>query len=147
MGDCHDKALELVARRPHFRRELEQKLVRRGFSSDEVESTLVELARIGLLDDLAHAREMAGGSMARKSFGPRRMRAEFMRRGVEETVIDMVIADVFSDPEEEFRRARDAAHRRSEGGAADLSRVGRFLDRKGFSKSVILRVLEEFEPG
>ena len=146
MGDCHDKALELVARRPHFRRELEQKLVRRGFSSDEVESTLEELARVGLLDDLAHAREMAAGSMARKSFGPRRMRAELMRRGVEEAVIDTVLAEVFSDPEEELRRARNAAQRRREGAAADLSRVGRFLDRKGFSKSVILRVLDELEP-
>lgn len=146
MGDCHDKALELVARRPHFRRELDQKLSRRGFSRDEIESTLEALSQTGLLDDLAHARDLAVGPLARKDFGPRRVRAELMRRGVEEEVAERVVSEIFSEPEEEFRRAREAARKQSGAPAVDDSRLGRYLDRKGYSKSVILRILEEIDP-
>jgi regulatory protein len=146
LGDCHDKALELVARRPHFRRELDQKLARRGFSRDEIESTLEALSPTGLVDDLAHARDLAVGPLARKDFGPRRVRAELMRRGVEEEVAERVVSGVFSEPEEELRRAREAARKRSGASAMDDSRLGRYLDRKGYSKSVILRILEEIDP-
>ena len=146
MGDCQDKALDLVARRPHFRRELEEKLSRRGFPGDEIEATLVELARLGLIDDLAHARNLAAGPMTRKDFGPRRVRIELMRRGVDEGVADSVVAESFSDPGEEFRRAREATRKKGEARAMDSARLARHLDRKGYSKSVILRILEEFDP-
>lgn len=146
MGDCHDKALELVARRPHFRRELEHKLSRRGFSGDEIESALEQLARLELIDDLAHARDLAAGPMARKDFGPRRVRVELMRRGVEEEVAEAVVSEGFSDPGEELRRAREAARRRGGATAMDSAKLARHLDRKGYSKSVILRILEETDP-
>ena len=147
MGDCHDKALELVARRPHFRRELDQKLFRRGFSRDEIELTLEGLSRTGLVDDLGHARDLALGPMARKDFGPRRVRAELMRRGVAEEVAETVVSETFSGPEEELRRGREAALKRTRTSAMDTSKLGRYLDRKGYSKTVILRILEEIDPG
>ena len=147
MGSCHDKALELVARRPHFRRELEQKLVRRDFSAPEVAETLEKLAHAGLVDDAGHARDLAAGSMARKRFGPRRMRAELVRRGVDETVVDEVVSEAFPGIEEELSRARDLAARASSSKRDDPARVGRFLDRKGYSKSVILRILDELSDG
>ena len=146
MGDCHDKALELVARRPHFRRELDQKLSRRGYSRDDIDTTLEELSQTGLIDDLAHARGLAVGPMARKDFGPRRIRAELIRRGVEEGVVEAVVSEIFSGSDEELRRAREAARKRSRASAMDDSKLGRHLDRKGYSKSVILRVLEEIDP-
>ena len=143
MGDCRDKALDLVGRRPHFRRELQQKLLDRGFPPSEVNDVLEDLARLGLLDDLQHAQDMATGYLTRKGFGPRRIRFELRRRGVEEQTAARVVAEVFEDPEEELRRARDVAGRKSLRGAFDRDRLARQLDRKGYSKAVILRVLRE----
>ena len=145
MGDCKDKALDLVGRRPHFRRELEQKLQRRGFPALEIEAVLEDLARLGWLDDLQHAQAMAAGSMTRKGLGPRRMRFELQRRGVEEATAETVVAQVFEDPGEELRRARETAARKGLGVQVEADRLARQLDRKGFSKSVILRVLDDLE--
>ena len=145
MGDCKDKAFDLVGRRPHFQRELERKLLSRGFSDDEVGAVVQDLVRLGLLDDLKHARELAAGSMARKGFGPRRVRFELLRRGLDESLAETVVAEEFEDPGEELRRARGVAARKSGLGRADTDRLARHLDRKGYSKPVILRVLREAE--
>ncbi len=145
MGGCKDKALELVGRRPHFRQELRQKLLDRGFSDQEVESALADLGRLGLLDDLRNARDMAAGSLSRKGFGPRRMRYELQRRGVEEGVAHTVVSEIFEEPDAELQRAREIVARGGSGPRSDRDRMARQLDRKGFSKSVILRVLEDMD--
>lgn len=141
MGSSKDKALDLVGRRPHFRRELQQKLLDRGFPTDEVDSALEDLARLGLLDDLGAARDLASGPMTRKGYGPRRMLMELQRRGADETVIETVVAEVFEESEEEYRRASRVALRQGGGPDANRDRLARHLDRKGYSKAVILRVL------
>ncbi len=143
MGECLDKALQLVARRPHFRRELEQKLSQRGFPAAEVESALAELERQGWLDDRAHANDLATGSMARKGFGPRRIRFELQRRGVDQELVEEVVGGIFEDPETELAHARQLARRMASGSSADVDRLARHLDRKGYSKGVILKILSE----
>ena len=146
MGDCRDKAFDLVGRRPHFRRELQQKLLDRGFQSAEVDGVLGDLERLGVLDDLQHARDLAAGSLTRKGFGPRRVRFELKRRGVDDATVESVVEEAFADPEEELRRARETATRRGVAGQRDADRLARHLDRKGYSKAVILRVLGDLEP-
>lgn len=147
MGDCKDKALDLVGRRPHFRRELQHKLLNRGYSPEKVGEALEDLARLGLLDDLQHARDLAAGSMTRKGFGPRRIRLELRRRGVEEAIAETVVAEVFEDPGEELRRALAAVGERETDRRSDADRLARKLDRKGYSKGVILRVLGDLGIG
>jgi len=145
LGSCKDKALDLVARRPHFQRELRHKLLDRGFAIEEVDSALEDVARLGLLDDPGAARDLAAGPMTRKGFGPRRMRMELLRRGVDETTVETVLAELFEEAEEEYRRAREAASRQGIGKTVDRDRLARHLDRKGYSKAVILQVLRDLE--
>lgn len=145
MGDCKRKALDLVARRPHFARQLERKLLERGFPVEEVSTALDDLTRLGLLDDPQNARDLAAGSLTRKGFGPRRMLLELRRRGVEEAVAETAVSEVFEDPEEELRRAREIAGRKGLAGQVDTDRLARQLDRKGYSKAVILSVLDDSE--
>lgn len=141
--DCYTKAQELLARRPHFRRELAAKLASRKFSAEEIETTLGRLAEQGYLDDREHAFEMARGPLQRKGYGPRRLRHELERRGAPEEVVDDVVAAVLADGE--LDPARQAAERWLSRGRHDRQALARHLDRKGYSKGVILRVLEELK--
>jgi len=143
LSGCREKALELLGHRAHFRRELQRKLAQRGFAEDEIEATLHELSGLGLIDDLSQARQLASGPLTRKSFGPGRMRVELLRKGVEEDVAEIVIKEVFDGPEEELERAREAARRKLGSVSGDAARLARYLDRRGFSKGVILSLLEE----
>lgn len=150
--DCWSKSLDLLSRRPHFRRELGSKLSRRGFPESQVEGALDRLAELGLLDDRACARDLAAGAFRRRGYGPARIRAELERKGAAEEAIDEVLAS--SGREDELSLARSAASRWRGGKAlrpADEGRklreqLARHLARKGFSTGVILTVLDEL-PG
>jgi regulatory protein len=139
---CRDKALSLLAQRPHFTAELVRKLQARGFAEPVIEQTLEYLEGHGWLDDRRFALEMAAGSLSRKGFGPRRMRAELERRGVDGEIAEAAVASVFEGPGDELEAARRALSRRSRGHGGRAA-AGRYLERRGFSTGVILTVLED----
>jgi regulatory protein len=136
------RALDLLARRPHFRAELARKLLARGFEAGEVEAALARVAELGYLDDdglaTAYAAELAG----RKGLGRARIGRELARRGAPEEAVERAAGAL--DEEAELARARAAAGRWARGRAADGAALARHLDRKGFARHVIFRVLKEF---
>ena len=141
---CRDKALRLLAQRPHFEAELLQKLSARGFGDEEILQTLANLEAQGYLDDRRHALEMAQGPLSRKGYGPRRMRAELERRGVDGEIAENAVAAVYGDLDAELKAARRALSKRSKG-PGDRASAGRYLERRGFSTGVILTVLDDIE--
>jgi regulatory protein len=141
---CRDKALRLLAQRPHFNAELVRKLEARGFDEQEIEVTLRDLESLGWLDDRRFALEMASGPLARKGYGPRRIRAELERRGVDSEIADAAVEAVYEDPGAELEAARRALSKRTRG-HGDRAAAGRYLERRGYSTGVILTILDELE--
>lgn len=136
------KAFDLLALRPHFRAELALKLDRRDFEGEVVTATLDRLEELGYLDDLAAARGFAGRKVSRGGWGPRRLRAELVRRGVGDGTVATVVAEAFAGGEGEA--VRSAAERWAERGGKGRDRLARYLDRRGFSKTAIVEILSEF---
>ncbi len=133
-----DKAAALLGIRPHFRRELAQKLAARGFEHDEIEAALDRLGSLGYLDDEKTAREFVAARQARKAEGTLRLKLELERRGAPPEAITAALAEL---PDDDLPRAREAAEkwRRSHanGNAASLAR---HLARKGFRQSSIVEL-------
>lgn len=80
---AYQAALRMLARRNHFRAELADKLLRRGFVSAEVEAALERCAGLGLVDDEGLASRFAEVRGTESGWGPRRIEAELRRRGVD----------------------------------------------------------------
>ncbi len=80
---AYQAALRMLARRNHFRAELADKLLRRGFASAEVEAALERCAGLGLIDDEGLASRFAEVRGTESGWGPRRIEAELRRRGVD----------------------------------------------------------------
>jgi regulatory protein len=141
---CHEQALRLLATRAHFRAELGAKLARRGFDAEEVAATLDRLAGRGWLDDVAAARAFVA-QRQRQGLGRARLRADLQRRGASAEAIHEALAGVAED--DELARARDAAVKWRRGsrpaGPAGKAALARHLDRRGFSRRVVLAVVEE----
>jgi len=137
--DCYDKAVELLARRPHFRRALERKLLDRGFAPDRVESTSERLLASGLLNDLECARGLVEGAWRRRGYGRVRVRAELERRGVDEQVIEAVLGESGDDETDLAERAARSWLRRSRKGRDALAR---HLARKGYDGQTVYTVLK-----
>ncbi len=136
------KALDLLALRPHFVLELSTKLKRRRFEDETIRSTVARLLDDGFLDDAEAGRSFARERVGRRGWGPRRLRAELARRGVDENAVERLVHEAF--PDGEAAAARQAATRWADRGGGGRERLARFLDRRGFSKGAIIEILNEF---
>jgi regulatory protein len=138
-----DKALELLARRSHFRRELATKLRRRGYPDEEIETALARVAGYGYLDDHATARQWVEARLARGPEGRRRLASELTRHGADSGVVEEVLSEML--PDDDRPAAREAAERWLErrSGPPRPDALARHLERKGFSEGAIWELLDE----
>lgn len=142
---CLEKALELLALRAHFSRELEIKLQRRGYGAQEIEAALERLRELGMIDDPRTAATYVETRTQRAPAGRRLLQAELRRRGVAAAQTQEALGEV-----DEPALARDAAERflrrRSRPGEdaqRRLAALARHLGSRGFGGAAIARVLEE----
>jgi regulatory protein len=138
---CYDKAVQLLGSRPHFRRELQAKLAKRGFPGEEIGEALDRLAAQGYLDDAKTAAGFVEQRLARSSEGRLRLKAELEKRGAAPEAIESALTDL---PDDDLEPAREAAerwarlHPRGKG-----TSLAQHLARKGFSRRAIFAVLTE----
>ena len=138
---CTDKALELLARRPHFRRELERKLQIREYSAEEVTATLRRMEELGYLDELETARSFLRQRLRRGPEGRSRLQAELGRRGAEPEAAGTALEELV--PQDDRNLAKQAAEAWLRRGREDGKALARHLQRKGFSSRAIFSVLED----
>ena len=134
---CHDRALRLLAVRARSRRELEVRLLRAGFDSQEVQDELTRLEEVGLLDDEAFASALANHHLNVRGSGRRVAERELFAKGVDRALIERTLAD---HPDDETARAEDLAQSRV-GRLANLppekayARLVSFLARRGYGSA------------
>lgn len=139
------RALGLLTRREHSRRELTRKLAARGVEAGEAAAAVGRLADAGWQDDARFAeslvRARAGGG-----YGPRHVRAELGTHGLAEDAVSAAMATFEGDWTEV---ARDLVRRRfGESGPRDLAqrrRAAELLARRGFDGDSI-RAATRFDP-
>lgn len=136
------RALRLLARREHSRRELERKLSRYAESSEALEVLLADLEKRKQLSDERFASERTH-TLSRK-YGAARIRQDLKARGVDAQLIDQVSS------EGELERARAILARKYREPAAtreERAKRMRFLQGRGFSFDVIRSLLSSRDAG
>ena len=133
------RALRLLARRDHTRRELAAKLAPHVEDPDKLESLLDELTARGWLSEARVAEQVVHAKRAR--YGPARIRRALVERGVPDALIEPVLAGLKLTELEAAatlwaKKFRAAPHDR----AAQAKQV-RFLQSRGFSLDVAMRVV------
>ncbi len=82
--NAYQKALELLSRRDHFRRELVDKLRAKDYTADEVAAAVERCRELGLVDDERVAARFVEARAVDRGWGPHRLAAELRRRGVDD---------------------------------------------------------------
>ncbi len=80
-------ALKLLGLRSHSRKELEQKLLKKGYSSESIEQAVEKLSSQGVLDDRMFGIELIKSRSRRKPSGKLKIRMELRKKGVPESII------------------------------------------------------------
>jgi len=134
---AYGAALGMLARRERSRRELRQRLGRKGFEGDEAESALDRLADQHYQDDERFA-GMLARSRAGQGYGPVRIRMELKTHGLD----DAAIRQCLDELEQDWRASAAAQLRKRYGGKAPADHAERakraqFLLRRGFSAATV----------
>jgi regulatory protein len=143
-ASAFDRAVRLLSARPHFREELRRKLIQKGHDAGEVDEALSRLAALGYLDDAALAIAEAERLRERQGLGRRAVAARLSRKGAGRSAV--AAAEAGDDAAGELERARETAAKWLRGGRAAADALARHLDRKGYPRHVIFRVLRELLP-
>ena len=134
---AYNKALGMLARRDHSRRELSQKLRRSGYEGDEAGAALDRLGAQHYQDDERFG-EMLVRSRAAQGYGPARLRAELKSHGLS----DARIRALLEAAEVDWAASAAAQLRRRYGGKpaadpAEKQRRAQFLLRRGFAAATV----------
>lgn len=136
------KALEMLSRRPYSRRELKDKLLRRGTDEQSVEDCIAWLDEHGFLDDGEYAGAVARHYTA-KGYGAGRVKSELRRRGIERELADETLEALPENTEKIdayiARRLNDPKDRDS------VRKISAALFRRGFSWEEIRAALRRFD--
>jgi regulatory protein len=137
---AYDKAMGLLARREHSRKELRTKLRQGGYEGEETVAALDRLGEQHYQDDDRFAEVLLRSRIA-QGYGPLRLRLELKSHGL----ADARIRELLEAAEVDWGASAAAQLRRRFGGtgAADLAeraRRAQFLLRRGFAAATVRSV-------
>ncbi len=145
--EARNYAFLLLSYKARTSAELSQRLTRKGFSAEIVQSTLDRLAELRMVDDEGYARQFVQDRVNIGHKGRWRVRQELTKRGVSQEHLEAALAQAPDEVAaakavagkylERNRRLEPAVLRR---------RLYALLARRGFSPDTIQRVIKEPEP-
>ncbi len=144
---AEELAHRLLTVRLRSRKELTDRLRRRGISAEIVAALTADLERHGVLDDTRFADAWVRTRLALSPSGRVRLRHELAQKGVAREVITRTLGETLRDQDEGVL-ARDVARarlRRYRGLPKQIlyRRLAGVLTRRGFDTGVIVRVLHD----
>lgn len=131
-------ALYFLKFRPRTVFEIRQKLKSKKIDEEEIEKTIAVLTRNELLDDQKFAMMWVRDRNRFKPSGSYVLKMELKKLGVDENLIEDALAD--QDEEALARQAIEAKNRYRD---ADFAKQANFLQRRGFSTSIIYKILKK----
>ncbi len=140
-------AYQLLSIRMRSRRELTDRLRRRGFPDSLIDEVLTKLENAGLVDDARFAEAWVMGRIALRPSGAVRLRRELWQKGVAREVVDQTLSAALSPLDEEELAMRVAQARRQRYRTLPpriaARRLAAVLHRRGFAAGVTASVIRQ----
>lgn len=141
-------ALSFIGYQPRTSAEVRRKLRQRGYEDDAIQTTVERLERNQFLDDTTYAASFVRSRFDGSGYGPMRLRADLMKKGVPSLIIDKTLAD-FEEEADLESKAQHLAERRWQTlqRETDLKKRKKklleYLVRRGFNYGLAREVVDE----
>ena len=133
------RALGLLARRDHTRAELERKLAPHAEDPAEVQAVLDDFSARGWLSESRAIEQLVHAKRSR--FGTARIRQALLAKGVSNESMAPALENLKETEVEAARAVWARKFKVAPGTAADRARQVRFLQSRGFSLDIAMRVV------
>lgn len=138
-----EKALYLLEYRSHSKKELADK-ISRTTSREAAEAAVDKMEELGLVNDEDYGRQMAEYLLQKKGYGLRRARQELLQKGIDRELIEELLEELASDPEEKLREIVERKYQNQLDDEKGYRRTVAALQRLGYGWEDIKTVLAEF---
>jgi regulatory protein len=143
---AHTIALNALVARAKSKGEILAHLKKRGIDNEVAQATVFRLQEAGLINDAEFAKAWTQSRHNAKKISKRIIAGELRTRGVDQNSIDEALDEI--DDESEYRTALALGMRKYStmsrlDSEVQIRRIQSLLQRKGFSFSVISRVIRE----
>ncbi|MCF7928567.1 MAG: recombination regulator RecX [Spirochaetales bacterium] len=136
-------AYDLLARRDHSRRQMEMKLLSRGFSKDAASAACDRIERAGYLSDRLFAEQWVESRLRKRSDSRLALIAGLEKRGVARSLAESVVfAKVDQTREEENLRGEIEKNLRRK--AENYFKLSNRLVARGYPRPLVVRILKEY---
>lgn len=139
-----NKAIELISRREHSRKEIITKLTQRSYG-DVAEEVADELERRGYLDDERFAVMYSKELKQRKNMGKRRISQELYNKGISREIIGNILDDMEENPIEDITDLINRKYYRYLSDEKGRTRTVNALVRLGYSYTDIKNAIKEID--
>ena len=137
---ARNTAMDLMSRREHSRRQLQEKLRQKGFESDAVNEALDQLQAENLLSDERFAETYLHQRMQR-GFGPLRIRQELKEKGVDAATVQILMEACEQDWQQLMQQQRIKRFGMEiPQDYREMTKQARFLQNRGFSPDAVMRL-------
>jgi regulatory protein len=140
-------ALKKLSVRAYSEKELENFLVKYGFSREQIKEVLAQLLSWGYLNDQRYAANLINHYTNYKQYGYFFLYKKLQEKGIPEQIIISVLTDY--DQQEELERARRLAEKylankvKQKSAEQLKNMLARHLSRKGFLTANIMTIINE----
>ena len=137
-------ALRHLARRELSEAQIRQRLSRRGFTSDDIDSALTRLRKDGSVDDARVAAAIARSQLSIKKRGERRVRREIEAAGISSALAERAVAEVYGEVDADALLAAAIDRRlgtRRLDDDREMARIYRYLVGQGFESDKAMTAL------
>lgn len=140
---AYQRALRLISHRMRTRREIQQKLVEKGFEDTQAESVIARLVEAGLVEDREFARMWVENRNQSHPRSQRLMKLELMQKGVSVEEIESALVDSADDADLATQAAMQQIRKYSGLEWSEFrKKLSAFLMRRGFSYGTIAPVVQ-----
>ena len=139
-------AFDLLLSQNYSKRQMNDKLKRKGYSQHAIDATLERLEQLGYIKDEVYAHDWVDSHRRSRPRGKKLLKHELMNKGIDKTTVDRVLSEI--DDAEEASLALGAAQKqaaRYKSLPPDVAkrRLYSFLLRRGFDYETIQRTVEQ----
>ena len=140
----------IIAIRDHSEQEFIQKLKKRGFSDEIVQSCRRSFLDRDLLNDGRFATQFARSKFSANGWGPSKILSALRRKGISEVMARKALEDTFQEEDAtesciQLIQKREVHFRRESDPIKRKQKVFRFLHSKGYTMDVIHASVKEIE--
>lgn len=139
--------LRLLTIKDRTTKELVEKLRRKGYDEDIINTVIAEMKTLGYVDDKQYAMHFAELRATYDKFGPYRICAELRKRGIPKNMAQDVVSNIFREGREEANALELAKEWIARKGIEDkeksVRRLYGYLARRGFAPDVVRKTLRQ----